>query len=322
MIAAGALEAPVASLAQQRTSPPLVVLLLPGAPDSTVLQRVWFDAFRANLVKNGLLEGRDLQLQILAAEGNYERLGDLALQAVKADPAVIVTTANEPLLVLHKATQSVPIVALAMNNPVALGVVASLSRPGGNVTGLVSEPGDREAKLIQILHEAVPKLEKVAVLADTKYPRTSQIIGQMEAYAKSRGIALFPAYASSAAQIEPVLDAAFRQGARALVALRINLLSLFWPKVLAFVTSQRVPAIYGYQEIAEVGGLMGYGTSVTKLYASAADYVAKILRGQKPAELPIEQPSTFELVVNLQTAKALAIKIPQSILLRADRVIE
>jgi putative ABC transport system substrate-binding protein len=279
-------------------------------------------AFRVGLVENGLVEDRDLILEIISAEGRFERLPELVREVVRRNPSVIVATANDSVIPAHDATRTVPIVAVGMNNPLDLGLAASLARPGGNVTGLISEPGEREAKLIEILHEALPRVKRFALLADSKYPRYSQVLAQMQAYAKARGIVLLPALPSDAAQIEPSLSAAFNQGAQALVGLRFNRLIVFWPKVLAFLNSRHVPGIFGFQELADEGGLIGYGTNLANLYRRAAGYVARILRGAKPGELPIEQPTQFELVLNLKTAKAMGVKFPQSILVRADRVIE
>jgi putative ABC transport system substrate-binding protein len=317
----GLLVHPCSSTAQQRSVPPLVIFLRPASVDSQMAKASW-KAFRTGLSENGLAEDRDLKLEVMYADGHYERLPELAREAVRRSPSVIVTSANESVLKLHDATKSIPIVALAMNNPLALGLAASLARPGGNVTGLISEPGDREAKLIEILYEALPTVKMVAVLADPKYPRASAVLAQMQSYAKARGVVLLPVFVSDAAQLEPGLTAAFNQGAHALVALRFNLLSFTGVKVVAFANARRVPAVYGYQELADEGGLIGYGTNVANLYRRAAWYVARILRGAKPADLPIEQPTKFELVVNMKTTKTLGIKIPDAILVRADRVIE
>ncbi len=322
-LGASTIATPLVSFAQQRAVPPLVISLQTRSADSqTPRQRAWFEAFRTGLRENGLVEGRDLKLETMHAEGHYERLPELARKVVQRSPSVILTQSTDTVIAAHGATKSIPIVALAMNNPLELGFAASLARPGGNVTGLISEPGDREAKLIEVLHDALPIVKRVAVLADPKYPRASAVLEQMQAYAKARGIVLLPVFVSDAAQIEPGLSAAFNQGAQALVALRFNLLASTGVKVVAFSNSHRVPAIYGYQELADEGGLIGYGTNVANLYRRAAWYVARILRGAKPGELPIEQPTTFELVVNMKTAKTLGVKIPNAILARADRVIE
>jgi putative ABC transport system substrate-binding protein len=320
-VGAGTLTAPLRSFAQQRPALPLVIFLNPASRESKWMKE-WIAAFRAGLVEKGLVEDRDLTLELISAEGRFERLPEMVHEAVRRNPNVILTTANDWVIPTHDATRTIPIVAVGMNNPLDLGLAASLARPGGNVTGLISEPGDREAKLIEILHEAIPRVKRFALLADSKYPRFSQVLAQMQAYAKTRGIVLLPALASDAAQIEHSLSAAFNQGAQAVVALRFNRLMFFWPKVLAFMNSRHVPGIFGFQELADEGGLIGYGTNVANLYRRAAGYVARIVHGAKPGDLPIEQPTQFELVLNLKTAKAMGIKFPQSFLVRADRVIE
>jgi len=269
----------------------------------------------------GYVEGKNLVLDVVSAEGHQDRYADTVSEVLRRRPDVIMVSGSQLALIAKKATSVTPIVMIAVAQPVKYGLVASLARPGGNVTGLAADANpETEAKRLQLLKELVPKLSRVSCLA-TKWiwegpygqavRKAAPALGVELLYAEHRPDDLKTTFASITGQ-HP--DALFVVLAPEVYGLR--------QQIATFALNARLPAIYPLAEMAEAGGLMSYGWNLPEFYRVTARYIAKIFKGAKPGELPVQQPSVFELVVNLKTAKAIGLTIPQSILVRADRVLE
>ena len=278
------------------------------------------DGFWQRLRELGWVEGKNLVIEERQAEGRYERLPALMSKIVASKVDVIVTYGTPPAIAARNATSTVPIVDALMGDPVGTGLAASLARPGSNLTGLSFAWSDIASKWLELLHETVPHLSTVAVIANPDTP----LVGLAK---EIRVVA--PTHALKTRTIEvrnpQALDRAFRQaerGAQGVVVMPDPMLSAHRQQVTVLAAKRRLPAIYPIREFVDAGGLMAYGPSTASMFRRAAEYVDKILKGAKPRDLPIEQPTKFELVVNLRTAKALGLAIPESILLRADEVIK
>jgi putative ABC transport system substrate-binding protein len=283
------------------------------------------DAFREGLRELGWVEGQNLVIEYRFAEGRFDRLPDLAAELVRLKVDAIAAGPTPPVLAAQKATGTIPIVGMSLTDPVGLGLVASLARPGGNVTGVAYSVGtDTFGKGLELLREAVLRLHRVAVLSNPASPSQSLTITSLTSTARSLGIELRLLEASGPAEF----DAAFAATATARVeALFVvtdptYLLPGAAARLAELGIKARLPSMHAQRAAVEAGGLMSYGPSLTAMYRRAAYYVDKILKGAKPANLPIEQPTKFELVINLKTAKALALTIPPAVLARADEVIQ
>jgi ABC-type uncharacterized transport system substrate-binding protein len=317
---AGALAAPLAVEAQQGTVPRVGWLSLFSGSDP---QDRSVALFRQTLRDLGHVEGQSVAIEYRWAEGQSERLLDLATELVRLKVAVIVAQGGvPPAQAAQRATKAIPIVFTGPVDPVATGLVASLARPGGNITGPTLMSDQLVGKGLELLREVVPNVTRVAVLWNPTNPGNTHQLREAEAAAAASGVRLLPAEARAPAEIERAFAAMAREGAGALLVLMDVLLYDRRERITALAAKNRLPAVYPYSVFPEAGGLMSYAASRAYLYRQTAVYVDKILKGAKPAELPVEQPTKLELIINLKTAKALGFTIPPSLLLRADQVIE
>lgn len=280
------------------------------------------DGFRRGLQERGYVDGHNVAVEYRWAEGRFERLPELASELVALKPALIVALVTQASLAAKKATSSIPIVMVAVGDPIGSGLVRSLGRPGGNVTGNSSATVDVASKSLEILKEIASDRRRVAILwnpANAVFQ--SQLLKAAEAASRRLGLHAQFVAARNTAEIDTAFQAMGRGRADAVAILSDPIFVRERQRIAALAAKERLPSIGGI-EYAEAGGLVGFGPNFYELYRGAAAYVERILKGAKPAELPVEQPTRFELIVNLRTAKALALTIPPSLLLRADRLIE
>jgi putative ABC transport system substrate-binding protein len=284
-------------------------------------QNEWDEAFRQALGELGYVEGRNLIIAYRWGAGNEERLAEMAAELVQLKVDIIVAAATVAIQAAKRATNTIPIVMAAVSDPVGIGIVASLSRPGGNVTGLTLMTPDLAGKRLQWLREIVPKTTRVAILGG-RGGATRLFLEQMRAAAEQTGVQLVLPEVGGAEDLAGAFTAMQRERAQALIVEVGPLTSDHRRRIVELAAQYRLPAMYEVRGFVESGGLMSYGPSIVEMYRRTAVYVAKILKGAKPADLPVEQPEKFELVINLKTAKALGLTIPQSVLGRADEVIQ
>jgi putative ABC transport system substrate-binding protein len=308
---------PQSAYAQQPTAPRRIgVLLVALSPESKEVQ-----AFRQGLRDAGYAEGRDVVIEWRPAYGDYARIPGLVADLVQRKVDVIVVSSTVAAQAVKSATSTIPIVMSTVGDPVGSGLVASLARPGGNVTGLSQLLAELTAKRLQLLKEAIPRLTRVAVLWNPATPYHPKVVDELKAVAPSLAIELSFVGARTPEEFGPAFSAISRTHAQALYLLDAPLFFTHRTTLLKLASKARLPVISGEKPFADAGGLISYGTNLGDLLRRSAGYVDKILKGAKPGGLPIEQPTKFELVVNLKTAKALGITIPESILLQADEVI-
>jgi putative ABC transport system substrate-binding protein len=280
-------------------------------------------AFLRKLRELGWIEGQNIVVEYRWAEGNVERLPELAAELVQRKVDVIVAPAGSAALAAKKATSSIPVVMIFPSDPVELGLVTSLNRPGGNITGTTFTPGPEIfGKQLQFLQEAVPGATRVAILSNQADPSFALQMRELEVTARSLHISLQHVEAKGPEELERAFAAMARGRAEALVVGGTSTFLAHRAKLVALAVKGRLPAIYSFREIVEAGGLMAYAVNMADFVGRAAVYVDKILKGAKPGDLPIEQPTKFELIINLKAAKAIGIAVPQSLLLRADEVIQ
>jgi putative ABC transport system substrate-binding protein len=279
-------------------------------------------AFRKGLAELGWVEGKHFTVESRFAEGQSDRLPQLAAQLVQQRVDVILAGSNPGAAAAKRATSVIPIVIVTTADPVEGGLVTSLARPGGNVTGVTAAGQDLSAKRLELLKEAVPGVTRVAILTNPTSPYTGPFLKDRERTARALGVQLRVLEAQNPSEFEQAFAAMPRERAQALMVLTDIMFITHRSRIVQMAAKSRMPAVYGEQEFMGAGGLMFYGASLAAMYGRAAGYVDKILKGAKPADLPIEQPTTFELIINLKTAKALGLTIPPSLLLRADQVIE
>lgn len=283
---------------------------------------VTFVAFIEGLHLLGYRDGQNVAIECRSAEGQYERLDTVAAELVHRNPAVIVASAAAASLAAKRATSSIPIISVYTADPVGLGLVASLARPGANVTGLSALASDYVAKSLQLLKQAAPRTSRVGVLGHGTNPTYAIYQRELESAGRALGIVLDFGPVNALTDIEVTLLAMQRRGADAFLVMHQPFTFAHRQHIVNVVARRRLPAIYGSQEAVELGGLISYAASVSDVFRRAAFFVDKIFHGVKPADLPVEQPTTFQLAINLKTAKALGLTIPPSLLLRADQVIE
>jgi putative ABC transport system substrate-binding protein len=281
-----------------------------------------YQAFRLGLRDLGWVEGKNISIEYRHAEGRHDRLPDLAADLVGLKVDVIVTAATSDTLAAQRATKAIPIVMVAGGNPVANGLVESLARPGGNVTGLSQMLQEVSGKRLELLKEVVPKLSRVAVLWNPNSTSATLNWKENQQPARQLGIQLFSLEVRSPGELDKAFEAATNMRAGALAILPDPVISTNLERIVDFAAKSRLPSIYQSSEFADAGGLVTYGPDRPDLFRRAATYVDKILKGTKPGDLPVDQPTKLELVVNLKTAKAIGVTIPQSVLFRADKVIE
>jgi len=304
--------------AQQPTKIPRIGFLSPTFPSTNPARR---EAFRQGLRELGYVEGKNIVIEWRSAEGKADRLSALAAELVRLKVDVIVTAGPGSTRAAKEATPTIPIVMGLDNDPVGNGFVASLARPGGNITGLATLAPEIGGKRLELLKEIVPKLSRVAVLGTSTSPGSAQQLKEVERAAGALGVKLQYLDVLDPKDIETAFRAASKGRAQAVLSLGGPPLYSHRTRVAELAAKNRLPAIYGTAEFAEDGGLMSYGVSVTDLDRRAATYVDKILKGAKPADLPVEQPKKFEFIINLKAAKKIGLTIPPNVLARADRVI-
>jgi putative ABC transport system substrate-binding protein len=279
------------------------------------------EAFRQRLRELGYVERKNILIEYRYAEGKAERLPDLVAELVRLKVDIIVTTGPSATLAAKKASGTISIVFASAADPVGIGLVSSLARPGGNITGLSLMAPDLDGKRLELLKEAFPKVARVAFLWNPSGSRGNLPLTDMEAAAQALGLKLLSLEVRSLDDFEGAFTRAKREGAQAFITTTGALINTQQRRVLDFAAKNRLPAIYHYSEFVEAGGLMSYAPDNADLWRRAADFVDKILKGTKPADMPVEQPKKFEFVVNLKTAKQIGMTIPQKMLERADKVI-
>jgi len=311
----------VARAQQQATTVRRVGFLLPGGERTTAV-RGQLDAFRQGLKEYGWLEGQNISVEYRFAEGKEDALPAIAAELARLRLDVIVAEGTAAIQAAKTATQTVPIVMATSADPVGTGFVANLNRPGGNITGLSLQTGELSGKRLQLLTEIVPGLARVAVLSNPLNPSIAPIVDQTKAAAQSLGVEIHVVDVQAPDKFASAFALITSVHAGALIVLPDPLLYGQHPRIVTFTAASHLPALFPEKEVAEAGGLIAYGPSVPASFRRAAAYVDKILRGAKPADLPVEQPTKFELVINLSTARALGITIPSNVLAIADEVIE
>jgi putative ABC transport system substrate-binding protein len=281
-------------------------------------------ALRKQLHELGYVEGQNIALESRWAQGRVERLPGLAAELVRLKVDVIVTTGTLATQAAKQATTTIPIVMVSGVDPVGIGLIASLARPGGNVTGVTSLTGELSGKRLELLKEAVPKASRLAVLWDPTNPSTAFELRETQVMARSlvKRVSIQAVSVRDPNEFESAFAAMTRERAGALIVLSSAMFFTERRRLANLAVKHRLPTMFGQREEAEAGGLMAYGANFTDLFQRAAIYVDKILRGAKPADLPVEQPTRYQLIINLKTAKALGLTIPQSVLIRADEVIQ
>jgi putative ABC transport system substrate-binding protein len=281
-----------------------------------------WDAFRQQLREQGYVEGRNIVLEFRVPEREGAPYDDLVADLIRLNVDVIVATGNAAVLAAKQATGTIPIVMSPSTDPVGAGLVASLARPGRNITGVSIISAELSGKRLQLLRELAPKASRVAVLWNPSEPQGAPQFQAVEAAARAMAVRLLSLEASQAGDLEKVFEAARTGRAEALILTSSPLYYGLRVRIANLALKHRLPASYWLPAFVDAGGLMTYGPSDTEYYRQAAVFVHKILKGAKPSDLPVEQPTKFELAINMKTAKALGLTIPQSLFLRADRVVE
>jgi ABC-type uncharacterized transport system substrate-binding protein len=309
---------PLAARAQQPGRLPIIGFLGAATPSA---RSQWVAAFVQRLHELGWIEGRTVAIEYRWAEGRSERFAEIAAEFVRLKVDVIATYATPPVIAAKEMTAVIPIVSAVMGDPVGTGLVASLARPGGNVTGLSNQAADTAGKRLELLREVVPQLRQLAVLANVSNPASGVEMGEVQAAAKALGLDVITLEIRRAEDIVPAFET-LKGRAQALYVAGDPLMITNRVRINTLALAARLPAIYNQREYAEAGGVMSYAPNFPDLFRRAADFVDKILRGAKPADLPVQQPTKFDLVINLTTAKALGLEVPATLLARADEVIE
>jgi putative ABC transport system substrate-binding protein len=314
----GAAAWPVVARAQQSGKLPTIGFLGPTTP---LVEGQRLAAFVQRLRELGWMEGRTVAIEVRWAEGRGERFAEIAAEFVRLKVDVIVTYGTPPVLATKQSTTVIPIVFTSAADPVGTGLVASLARPGGNVTGLSNQQPDTAAKRLELLREVVPALGRLAILANVGNPAAVLDMRDVQAAARTLSVEVATFEIRRAEDIAPAFEA-FTSSVHALYVVGDPLVNTNRIRINSLALGARLPTMHGYREYVEAGGLMSYGPSTLDQYRRAADYVDKILRGTKPGDIPVEQPTKFELVINLTTAKALGLTVPPTMLALADEVVE
>jgi putative ABC transport system substrate-binding protein len=316
----GVLAAPLASFAQQQSGKVYRIGFL-GLGSATSSYAILVDALRAGLRDLGYVEGKNTVIEYRWADGKYDQLPELAAELVRLNVDVIVTHGTPGILAAKRATTTIPIVMAVVADPVANGLVASLARPGGNVTGSSYFAPELHAKRLELLKEAVPRINLVAALLNPDNPSIATLLKETQIAAKSLKVGLQQFDVRGPSEFESAFSAMAKRRVDAVVVFDDPMLIANRRAIADLAAKHRIASV-GQKEFAEAGGLIGYGQILFELFRRAAYFVDRILKGTKPVDLPVEQATKFELIINMKTAKALGIKIPHSYLVRADKVIE
>ena len=316
---AGAFAAPLAVEAQQAAKVYRIGYL---GTSSASLESELVKAFQKGLADLGYVEGQNIVIEYRWAEGNYDRFPDLVTDLLGLKVDLIVTAGTPGALAAIRATKTTPIVMTVTGDAVGVGLVSSLARPGGNLTGLTTMVPELEGKRLELLREVLPKLTTIAVLLNTANPYVAIAWKQTQVSAQTLGLRVEPIELRGPEEFKNALARVARQHPNAITMVADRFLLAHRTQIVDFAAKERPPAIYPYRDFVVAGGLMSYSPSYEDLFRQSATYVDKILKGAKPRDLPVQQPTEFELLVNLKTAKALGLTIPPSLLARADQLIE
>jgi ABC-type uncharacterized transport system substrate-binding protein len=308
---------PLAARAQQPLKLPTVGFL--GTTTASAWSS-WTEAFVRRLRELGWIEGRTIAIEYRWAEARRERFAEIAAEFVRLNVDVIVTGGNAAVAV-KQVTSTIPIVFVLAVDPVGMGLVASLSRPGGNVTGLSNQQTDTTGKRLELLREVIPDLRRLAIMANVGFPEAVQEMRDVQTIGKRLGLDVSISEIRRVEDLSPAF-AALKDQAQALYVTADTLVNNNRMRINTLALGARLPTVYGFRDMVEAGGLMSYGANYLDLFRRAGNYVDKILRGAKPSDIPVEQPTKFDLVVNLITAKALGLEVPPTLLALADEVIE
>lgn len=311
---------PLVGRAQQKKAMPVIGMLSTGAPDRW---GTFLVAFRQGLSEGGFVEGVNVAIEYRWADGDYDRLPSLAADLVARKVDLIVAGSPPTALAAKAATSTIPIVFRGGADPVADGLVATLARPGGNLTGVATAAADDLAgKRLELLAELVPRARVIVLLVNPSLPAADRVVHSVQDAARVGGLQLHVLKAHTDSEIEAAFVALDELHAGALVVSADPYLSSRRGQLVALAARHAIPAMYSWREFAAAGGLVSYGASLTVAFRLVGEYAAKVLKGARPADLPVQQPRTLELVINLRTAKALGLAVPRSLVVRADEVIE
>jgi putative ABC transport system substrate-binding protein len=309
------------AVAQTPPKMPRIGYISPGA-SSNPARVARLDAFRRSLREHGYVEGQNIVVESRWARGNYDRYAEIVAELVRSKVDVLVTVGGAGSQAAQRATKTIPIVMTVVNDPLGSGLVESLARPGGNLTGLSMMAPDLVGKQLQVLTEIVPKLSRVALLSNPDSPGSAPQVRGAESVAPTLGLRLQVLEARTVHEIDQAFAVLGKERPGALVVLAESIFTNQAKQIADLAVTLRLPTIFGLKEHADAGGLVVYGADPLDMERRAAGFVVKILNGARPADLPVEQPSKLELIINMKTAKALGLTIPQSVLLRADQVLE
>lgn len=312
------LIAPPLASAQSTAKMPRIAWLNPG---SVASHGALYEAFKQGLRERGYIEGQNIVIEQRWVEGRIDRLPAAAAELVRWNPDVIIAAGGNAIQAAKTATTTIPIVMATMNNPVGLGFIASYARPGGNITGMSNQTEDTMQKMLQLLQATVPVSARIGVLGNPANPINAGNWRETQAAARALGVRIDLGEARRPDEIEAAFVAMARQQPGAVLVMVDAMLVSQRKRVADLAARYRLPTMYPFREFVEVGGLMSYGASLHDNYRRAATYADKILKGARPGDLPVEQPTKFEFVINLKTAQTLGLTIPQELLLRADEVI-
>ena len=315
----GAAAWPLAARAQQAGKPPTIGFM--GSTTPSVAAQ-WVASFVQRLRELGWLEGRDVAIEYRWAEGRSERYTEIAAEFVRLKVDVILTHNTPTVLAAKQATSVIPIVFATAGDPVGSGLVSTLARPGGNVTGVSSQASDAAGKRLELLREVLPDFRRLAIIANVGYPAAVLETNEVQVAARKLGLDVVDKLEIRKPEdVAPAFDA-LKGGAQALYVCGDALVDALRARINTLALGARLPTIYPNREYLQAGGLMSYGANFSDLFRRAADFVDKILRGAKPADIPVEQPTKFDLVINLITAKALGLDVSPTLLARTDKVVE
>jgi putative ABC transport system substrate-binding protein len=315
----GAAAWPLAARGQQQPAKVMTIGFL--GPNTSAAQTEWTAAFVQRLRELGWIEGRTVAIEYRWAEGRTERLSEIAAEFVRLKVNVIVAAGSLAVAAAKRATAVIPIVFPLAGDPVGTDLIASLARPGGNITGLSMQNTDSIGKRLELLREVVPDLRRLAIMANIGFPEAALEMREVQAISKTLGLDVVPSEIRRAEDISPAF-AALKARADALYVCGDPLVTTNRVRISLLALGARLPTVYNFREHAVAGGLVSYGPNIPDLFQRAAEIVDKILHGAKPADIPVEQPTKFDLVVNLITAEALGLTVPPSLVARANQVIE